>query len=205
MQFLWLLLFCFSGSAWSRPALPDYRVSLGNRLATDVARLNQAGRYRDAIKLSGRLVRSVGPLAPVAYEAGYAHYQLGEFGAAIRHYGVALKRDPRLAAAAYDRGEILLLQGDQDAATTDFMRVVRLKPNHWGGHFRLAHVAGLSGDPVLFEKHLMEALRYGFDLEIVMADPDWNRFVTDENMRPVLRKFVVLYGNDRLSSWVGDR
>ena len=170
-----------------------------------MARLNQAGRYRDAIKLSGRLTRSVGPLAPVAYESGYAHYQLGEFEVAIRHYGVALKRDPSFAAAAYDRGEIHLLQGDQDAASTDFLRVVRLKPSHWGGHFRLAHVAGLAGDPIMFEKHLMDALRYGFDLEIVMADPDWNRFVMNENMRPVLRKIVVLYGNDRLSSWVGGR
>ena len=51
----------------------------------------------------------------------------------------------------------------------------------------------------------MDALRYGFDLELVMADPDWNRFVADEIMRPVLRKVVVLYGNERLTSWVGDR
>ena len=51
----------------------------------------------------------------------------------------------------------------------------------------------------------MDALSYGFDLEIVMADPDWNRFVVDDNMRPVLRKLVVLYGNDRLSSWMGER
>ena len=117
VQFLWLFLFCFSGPGWSRPALPDYRASLGERLAQDVARRNQSGRYRDAVKLSGRLNRSVGTLAPVAYEAGYAHYQLGEFDVAIRHYSVALKRDPSFAAAAYDRGEIHLLQGDQDAAS----------------------------------------------------------------------------------------
>jgi len=199
------LLLMLGGPGWARPALPDYRSTLGERLAAHVEKFNQAGQYREAIKLSGRLSRAVGRLAPVAYETGYAHYQLGEFEAAIRHYGVALKRDPNQAAAAYDRGEIYLIQGNQEQASSDFLRVVRLKPSHWGGHFRLAHLAGLSGDAVMFEKHLMDALRYGFDLEIVMADPDWNRFVVDETMRPVLRKLVVLYGNDRLSSWVGDR
>ena len=199
------LAFLLGGISWARPALPDYRGSLGERLAADVARLNQAGRYRDAVKLSGRVTRAVGRLAPVAYENGYAHYQLGEFDSALRHYSIALQHDPKFAAAAYDRGEILLLKGDEDGAAADFLRVVKLKPNHWGGHFRLAHLAGLAQDSETFEKHLMDALRYGFDLELVMVDPDWNRFVADEIMRPVLRKVVVLYGNERLTAWVGDR
>ena len=51
----------------------------------------------------------------------------------------------------------------------------------------------------------MDALHYGFDLEVVMADPDWNQFVQDPALRPVLRKLIVLYGNDRLTSWIGER
>jgi len=187
------------------PELPDYRAALGEDLAGHVSRLNQAGRYRDAVKLAGRVSRAVGRLAHVSYEAGYAHYQLGEYDVATRHYDAALRRDPSLVSAAYDRGEIRLITGERDAASTDFLTVVRLTPNHWAGHFRLAHLAGLSSDPVLFEEHLMDALHYGFDLEVVMADPDWNQFVQDPALRPVLRKLIVLYGNDRLTSWIGER
>ena len=144
-------------------------------------------------------------MAAISYEAGYAHNQLGEFDVAMRHYDAALKRDPDMVAAHYDRGELHLLRGDLDAASGDFLDVVRLKPAHWGGHFRLAHIAALTLDPVLFERHLMEAVRHGFDLEKVIGDPDWDRFVSHPELRPVLRKLVVLYGNARLNQWVGER
>ena len=97
------------------------------------------------------------------------------------------------------------MRDDLGEAADDFLDVVRLKPAHWGGHFRLAHIAGLTQDPVLFERHLMAAIRHGFDLEKVIGDPDWSRFVADADLRPVLRKVVVLYGNARLNAWVGDR
>ena len=204
MNVLWPCLL-LSASAAASPALPDYRDTLGERLSAPLAELNEAGQYRDAIKLAGRLGRAVGRMAAVSYEAGYAHNQLGEFDVALRHYDAALKRDPDMVAARYDRGELHLVRGDLDPASDDFLDVVRLKPAHWGGHFRLAHIAGLTLDPVLFERHLMAAMRHGFELEKVVTDPDWNRFLAHPELRPVLRKIVVLYGSTRLNEWVGDR
>lgn len=203
MSVLWPYLLVSAVAA--APALPDYRDTLGERLSAPVAQLNKAGQYREAIKLAGRLGRAVGRMAAISYEAGYAHNQLGEFDVAMRHYDAALKRDPDMVAARYDRGELHLARGDLDAAAEDFLDVVRLKPAHWGGHFRLAHVAALTLDPNVFEQHLMAAIRHGFDLEQVIADPDWNRFVAHPELRSVLRKVVVLYGSERLNTWVGDR
>ena len=34
----------------------------------------------------------------------------------------------------------------------------------------------------------MAAIRHGFDLEKVIGDPDWGRFVADSDLRPVLAK-----------------
>ena len=187
------------------PELTDYRADLGADLAEQVAGLNRVGRYRDAIKLAGRIQRGVARLAPVSYEAGYAHYRLGELDAAVRQYDAALRRDPTLAMAHYDRGEIHLREGRISEAETDFDAVVRLTPNHWAGHFRLAHLAGLAGDAVLFEEHLMAAIRNGFDLETVTTDPDWIGFTRHTLVRPVLRRIAVLYGSESLRKWVGER
>ena len=204
MKPAWLLLF-FGPAVWAGPELPDYRVALDEHLAEGVDQLNQVGRYRDAIKLAGRVQRAMGRLSGVSYEAGYAHYQLGEYDMALAHYDTALKHDPECSSAAYDRGEIRLIKGQHDKAGADFQMVVRLKPHHWAGHFRLAHIAGLLGDSTQFEEHLMDALHVGFDLEVVMSDPDWARFIKHPELRPVLRKVIVLYGNDQLAAWVGER
>ena len=199
----WLSLILFN-SALGAPELSDYRASLGHDLAKEVSDLNGSGKYRDAIKLAGRIQRGVAKLAPVSYEAGYAHYRLGELDAAVRQYDSAIRRDPTLAMAYYDRGEIFLSQGKLEGAEADFLAVIRLTPNHWAGHFRLAHLAGLAGAGDLFEEHLMDALRHGFDLDTVTADPDWQAFTRSANIRPVLRKVVVLYGSDALRDWVGE-
>jgi tetratricopeptide (TPR) repeat protein len=193
------------GVASAAPELDDYRSVLGSDLAEQVAGLNRVGRYRDAIKLAGRIHRGVARLAPVSYEAGYAHYRLGELSAAVRQYDAALRRDPSLAMAHYDRGEIHLSEGRIDDAAADFAAVIRLSPNHWAGHFRLAHLAGLAGESELFEEHLMTAIKNGFDLDTVTADPDWIGFTQHNLIRPVLRKIAVLSGSDSLRSWVGER
>tara|TARA_B100000530_G_scaffold333950_1_gene282904 strand:- start:760 stop:1380 length:621 start_codon:yes stop_codon:yes gene_type:complete len=182
----------------------DYRAVLGSDLATEVSLLNQSGRYRDAIKLAGRMRRSVGRLPSVSYEAGYAHYQLGEMEAAVRHYDAAILNDPRLAMAYYDRGEIHLTEGRLIQAQSDFERVVELQPKHWVGHFRLAHMAGLTENATLFETHLMAAISAGFSFNSVLNDPDWKRFTMHAELQHVLRKIIVLYGNDDLLQWLGD-
>jgi tetratricopeptide (TPR) repeat protein len=183
----------------------DYRAVLGADLAKEVSTLNQSGRYRDAIQLAGRMRRSVGRIPSVSYEAGYAHYQLGEIEAAVRHYDAAIQLNPDLAMAYYDRGEIHLTEGRLAQAQMDFERVVELEPKHWVGHFRLAHMAGLAENATLFETHLMAAIGAGFSFNSVLNDPDWKRFTMHAELQHVLRKIIVLYGNDDLLQWLGDR
>ena len=200
----WLLVML--GSAVSAgPPPPDYRVVLDEEFGRSLSVLNSAGRYREAIKRGGRIQRAIDRLPQVSYEIGYAHYQLGELDAAIRNYDAALLRDPGLTVARYDRGEVYLQVGRHAAASADFLVVAHETPNHWAGHFRLAHMAGLSGDPDRFEQHLMDALQHGFRLDSVTADPDWNRFSRHVTLRPVLRKIIVLYGDEALLKWIGDR
>lgn len=183
----------------------DYRAVLGSDLAKEVSNLNQSGRYRDAIQLAGRMRRSMGRIPSVSYEAGYAHYQLGELDAAVRHYDTAIQLNPDLAMAYYDRGEIHLTEGRLVQAQFDFERVVELQPKHWVGHFRLAHMAGLAENATLFETHLMAAISAGFSFNSVLNDPDWKRFTMHAELQHVLRKIIVLYGNDELLQWLGDR
>ena len=170
-----------------------------------LSKLNSAGRYREAIQRGGRIQRAVDRLPQVSYEIGYAHYQLGELDAAIRNYDAALLREPGLTMARYDRGEVHLQAGRHEAAAEDFRVVVSQTPSHWAGHFRMAHLAGLSGDPDRFEEHLMEALQHGFSMDVVTKDPDWIAFANHPRLRPVLRKIIVLYGDEALLKWIGDR
>ncbi|MBC8454960.1 MAG: hypothetical protein H8D71_02000, partial [Deltaproteobacteria bacterium] len=79
----WLVLLLLN-SASGAPELSDYRSSVGQDLAQEVSTLNGLGKYRDAIKLAGRIQRGVAKLAPVSYEAGYGPYRLGGLAAAAR-------------------------------------------------------------------------------------------------------------------------
>ena len=64
------------------PPLPDYRDTLEERLSAPLAQLNEAGQYRDAIKLADACRAVVGwRQSPTAG----AHNQLGEFDVALRH------------------------------------------------------------------------------------------------------------------------
>ena len=194
------------GSAVSAsPLPPDYRVVLDKDFGHQLALLNGQGRYREAIQVGGRIQRAVDRLARVSYEIGYAHYQLGELDAAVRNYDAALLREPGLSAARYDRGEIHLQAGRLTAAEEDFAVVVEQTPNHWAGHFRMAHLAGLSGDPEGFEEHLMLALQNGFELDLIVKDPDWRKFVRNPILQSILRKIIVLYGDEDLLKWVGEK
>ncbi len=192
-------------TAWARPEPKDYRSVLNTDLGRTVSMLNSAGKYREAIQIGGRIQRSVDRFPRVSYEIGYAHHRLGELAAAVRNYDAALQRDPELTTALYDRGEIHLQEGRLDAAKADFLLVAEQTPTHWAGHFRLAHLAGLGGDADGFKQHLMNAIEHGFDLETVQPDPDWVSFTRNPKIRPVLRKVIVLYGNDVLLQWLGNQ
>ena len=51
----------------------------------------------------------------------------------------------------------------------------------------------------------MMAIRHGFDMEMVIADPDWIGFTQHARVQSVLRRIAVLYGSPTLRKWVGER
>ncbi len=196
MNHLLLLLLLNTASAVRPPA--DYRVVLGEDLAQRAAALNAAGRHREAVRLVERFQDAVEVLPPLAYEAGYALNRLGEINDALVHYNAAIERAPNLASARYDRGEIYLAQSRWREAQADFEVVVRVRPGHWAGHFRMAHLAGVAGDPNELEKHLTQAIRTGFDLRAVVDDPSWRAWAKDPALGAILRKIIILYTDESL-------
>ena len=177
---------------------PDYREALGEGWARQIEALARKGRVEEAVALGERLSSAVEPLPAVEYELGLIANQLGDAAAALTHYGRAIEARPDFAAPRYDRGELLLLGGDLDAAAADFAVVARVRPEHWAAHFRLAHVAAARGDPAGLERHLLEALRHGFDFRAVLEDPSWQRWARDPAMGPVIGRLIGAYSDERL-------
>jgi len=181
----------------------DYRSALGADLSQQASKLNADGRYREAVALVERFEKVVEPLAPLSYEAGYALNRLGETEAALAHYSAAIEKAPELTSARYDRGELYLSQARWREARVDFEVVVRIQPGHWAGHFRMAHLAGVSMDPAAMEKHLTNAIRTGFDLHVIASDPAWRTFAKDPELGAVLRKIIILYTDESLLKGMG--
>lgn len=187
----------------ARPAVaarepPDYRAELVRAAAARAETLNAQGLYPEAVDFAERFQEGVTPAADVAYEAAYALNRMAKLKAALAAYGEVLALDPDHAAARYDRGELLIALGRPEDARADLEAAARLRPDHWAAHFRLAELAGRAGDPVALEEHLMQALRQGFDLRTMLADPTWRSWFRDPRLGPVLQKLVIVYGDESM-------
>ena len=191
-----LLLVLSSARAEREPA--DYRAELGASLRQRVESLNAAGQYDPAVEVGSHITQRVGDLAPVCYEVGFAADRLGKSDDALRWYDRAIAADPDLPEARYDRGELLLTRGQIDAAERDFEAAARLRPDHWAVHFRLAHIAGMRGDPTAFEEHLTDALREGFDFRSIEDDPKWKLWSRDPTLGPILERLIVVYSDESI-------
>ncbi|MFN7146803.1 MAG: tetratricopeptide repeat protein, partial [Myxococcota bacterium] len=175
---------------------PDYRDTLMAAAADEVTRLARDQGLDAAVDFAERWERQVGKDARVVYELGLASRLAGDARGARRYLDRAVELDPDLVAARYDRGEVLLADGDLDGAEADFREVVRLAPEQWAGHFRLADVAGRRKDAAAFEAHLLEALRHGFSFRAVVGDPRWHGYLGDAELGPVVRRLVVVYQDE---------
>lgn len=190
------LLLWLAGPAAAEIPPPDYRDTLMAAAADEVTRLAQEQGLEAAVAFAERWERQVGKDARVVYELGLASRLAGDARGARRYLDRAVELDPDLVAARYDRGEVLLADGDLDAAEADFEAVVRLAPEQWAGHFRLADVAGRRKDAAAFEAHLLEALRHGFSFRAVVGDPRWHGYLGDAELGPVVRRLVVVYQDE---------
>ncbi len=189
----WLL-----GAALAAREPADYRAELHRAAAARAEQMNQGGLYADALAFAERWQRAVEPSSVVAYEAAYALNRMAKLDEALDAYSRCIELDPKNAAARYDRGELLLALGRPDEARADLHAAAELRPDHWAAHFRLAELAGKDRDVIAFEEHLMAALRQGFDLRTLLADPTWVSWFRDPLLGPVLQKLVTVYGDERM-------
>lgn len=178
--------------------LPDYRDELQAAAAAEISQLASTKGPDAAEEASHRWTRAIGDDARIAYEVGLAWRLAGNESKAARQLDLAVQLDPDFVAARYDRGEVRLNREDLEGATEDFEVVVRLAPSEWAGHFRLADIAARRRDANGFKAHLLEALRCGFDLKLVVQDPRWHRYLADPELGPVLRTLVLVYQDEAL-------
>lgn len=191
------ILLCL-GAVLADQAPPDYASVLAREAATHVEALNTQGRYADAVAWGEAFQDRVLEDADVEYEIAYAWSALGESSRARRHFDRAVAQDPEHAAAWYDLGELLLVEGDLGGAEAAFARAAALRPDHWAGPFRLAEIAARRGDAPRFEEQLRQALAAGFSFRTVVGDANWAGYYRDPAMRDVLRRLVTVYSDERL-------
>lgn len=181
--------------AWAHAEIepPDYRSQLVAAAQAEVERLRVAEGMERAAAFAASWTRTVVDDGRVAYALGLGYRLEGDDARARAALDRAIELDPELAAARYDRGELRLQHGDLDGAEADFLAVVRLRPEHWAGHFRLADVAARRGQGGAFEAHLVDALRTGFSFRSLVGDSNWRRYLDDPQLGPRARRLVEVY------------
>ncbi len=177
---------------------PDYGTTLVEGAGKEISRLGVEAGPNEAEAFAKRWMRTFGASARVTYELGLVWRLAGDDDHASRYLEEAVKLDPDLAAARYDRGEVRLAAGDLTGAAEDFAAVARLEPEAWAGWFRLADLAGRRGDARAFEANLLKALRFGFSLSAVARDPTWHGFVSDPTIGPVLERLTRVYQGEEV-------
>lgn len=193
--------------AWAELPPPDYRDALLASVEAEADLRISEGDLAGAKDLVERFQARVADDARLVYELGLIARLEGDTAHAERLLREALALDADLGFAWYDLGELLLLSGDLDEADEAFSRAAALTadhPNGWAGPFRRAELAGRRGDAKAFDAHLKTAVSRGFQFKTVVGDPTWTGFFRDESLGEVLRRLVVVYGEEHvLETWPG--
>jgi tetratricopeptide (TPR) repeat protein len=180
---------------------PDYRDQVLAQVEAEADRLLAEGRAAQALELVQTFRDQVEDDPRLVYEEGLALRLLGRTSEAEQALRLSVQQDPSLFYAWYDLGELELARGDLDAAERAFQHASegsKDHPNGWAGPFRLAELAGRRGDPVAFDEHLREAVHRGFRFATVTPDPTWTGFLRDPALGEVLRRHLVVYGEEHL-------
>jgi tetratricopeptide (TPR) repeat protein len=176
----------------------DYHTELANAAADTIAAMAKAQQIDEAEAFAARWRSTIGVEdsaedAKLSYELGLGWRLAGRPDRALTALDAAIKADPTMVAAHYDRGELRLHQGDLDAAKADFTAVSEAEPTAWPGHFRLADVAGRQGDVATFEQELTAALRCGFSFRSISGDPRWREVFHDPTLGPAMQRLITVY------------
>ena len=180
---------------------PDYRDQVLAQVEATADQLLAEGHAPQALELIRAFRDQVEDDPRLVYEEGLALRLLGEDKEAERRLRQAVEQDPSLFYAWYDLGELELARGELALAEEAFQHASAGSedhPNGWAGPFRLAELAGRRGDPIGFDEHLREAVHRGFRFATVTQDPTWTGFLRDPALGEVLRRHLVVYGEEQL-------
>ena len=192
-----MVFFLFTMVVWAGRPPTDYRDILIEKTIAQIDRKNQEQSLAEALAYGSDFSTSVFESAIVFYEMGLACNRKDKTKEAITYYNKALKIQPDMMEALYDRAELYMLRGDLQMAKKDLQRA--LKTNHWIVHFRLAEIAGREKDTDTLELQLIEAIRYGFPLNSLFQFGDhWQNWAKDPTLGRVLRRVIFLYGSEDL-------
>lgn len=194
-----LLLLCPLALAELPP--PSYREALMDRAERSADALLAQNQPQEALTLVREFRDQVGDHPRLAYEQGLILNLMGESRQAEALYREALKQDPTLAAAWYDLGGLLLLREEQDEAREAYEQAAALTEDHpqgWGATVQLALLAARAQDAEGLERWLRESMRRGLRFATLAESPEWTQILRDPTLGPILRRMVVVYGEEAL-------
>ena len=116
------------------------------------------------------------------------HHNRKQYDKAIEHYSDALKLNPQLAAAYYNRGVAYNENGDYESAIADFTKAIQLKVDDAVAYTNRSIAYENTGE----HARAIEDQNTATQLEPNLAQPDNNRTFTDdeqEDVDPVLEAY----------------
>ncbi len=114
-----------------------------------------------------------GPASAAEYNAaGVEHFESGRVEEAIAQYSEAIRLDPGLAAASYNRGQAYFTLGDSERAVPDFTRAIEVDPEDhqvalaYAGRAMARTALGNDADAA---SDISRAIKGGFDSQKLIA------------------------------------
>ena len=186
--------------------IPDYEQALLAEAEQKVDLLISRGQTNEADQYLQQFRLHVADDARLTYSHGLTKRLSGEFEAAQMLLEQALAKDPTLAEAWYDLGEVHL-NGERTAeAESAFQNAAQLSINHpngWAAPFRLAELAGTRGNSAAFEGWLEEAMQRGFSFQqIVWGSEKWTNFLSDPELGDIMKRLITVHESETiLEAW----
>lgn len=101
--------------------------------------LMDAGEYLQAIQLFDKAIKlSLGDIAEIYVCRGEAFAYLDDWASAEASLNEALRRQPYMASAYNERGNVRRFQGDFDNAITDYTMSIAIDPTYYEAYYNRA-------------------------------------------------------------------
>ena len=193
-----MMIWCCVLLALAQPRL-NYKREMEERGLAQIEVFLRSDRSREAEQYLQDFEKQLFPSAWLHYEVALQYNVQGRLEEALRHYDRALALEPLMLRALYDRAEIHLLQDQVVKAQQDLLLLVEADVEHWVVYFRLAEIYAEQNKVTLFEEMMLQAIRYGFSMSILLeAKSKWKSYALDPVIGVSLRRIIQLYGDERI-------